>query len=312
MKIAGQFRLLLVLFPVFLLVLPLPGACSGGDRGFPGFEAEVYSLSDPAGAQDREGVRRLYREWYGLGSAVDSLGSLSTGEADEVLYEILMATELVAAMAPFPGLLQHASAALYALEERDLAARPHYVSYYRTSVLLRRFDEAERVYMHIDGSYPRVRVVDGGDVVGPRSLLRPAGDGISYDYERVPAIPLAAGVIVVGHDDCSWTQRALSDISGDREVSDFFSRKSVNIAPHNTIFQPVPAGARSNFSIVWDPGEWPEVDNWSVPNFYFFRGGRVVHVVRGWSGEEQLEEVRAGIAKVGGRPSPDHAMRNSQ
>jgi hypothetical protein len=46
--------------------------------------------------------------------------------------------------------------------------------------------------------------------------------------------------------------------------------------------------------------DWPGIDTWAMPTFYFFRDGRVVSKVSGW--ETHRDKIVDGFRKLGLQP----------
>lgn len=255
------------------------------------FEEEVSALIHPSTPIDKKKIRSSFFRNYSHYLSTDILPNLSTRD----LHDLLLATETVAALAPDAELSKYATTALDVLEQRSEAVRPHYISFYQTQIFLNNYDNAARSQPYLLGLLPSINILNLEENISPPSLLVRTSDYNSY--ERVEYSKLSDGVYFIGHHSCSWTRKALLDIEKDAYASEFFSSSAVYISPHNTILQPA-ASSKVEFLVAWDPNEWPEIDNWSMPSFYFVKDGSIIHVVRGWPNSSALNDIHIGINKV--------------
>jgi hypothetical protein len=112
-------------------------------------------------------------------------------------------------------------------------------------------------------------------------------------------------VIVVGHPNCHFSRNAVSDIESDLELKKRFSTHVKWIAPQddNLDFEVFQEWNRthidSQFSIVHRWSEWPLIESWETPNFYFFNEGKLVAHVVGWPREGRKTEILSALKKIG-------------
>ena len=55
----------------------------------------------------------------------------------------------------------------------------------------------------------------------------------------------------------------------------------------------------TQFAIAWRRDEWPQIDHWATPTFYFFARGDLVAKVSGWPDEGRHEELMAAARAAG-------------
>ena len=143
---------------------------------------------------------------------------------------------------------------------------------------------------------PRVIVVDDG-----RLTIRPA--------ERRP---FQDGVVVVSSPSCRFSSAAAAAIARD---------PALRAALHGSLWLVPPEGqlharevrqwnldhAGQQMVLAYDWLEWPDIDDWSTPAFYFFAGGHLVDQVSGWPldgrGMPQLRRAVAAWREAGGAPA---------
>lgn len=114
-----------------------------------------------------------------------------------------------------------------------------------------------------------------------------------------------ASIIAVSHPRCHFSTRAISDIASDALLAPLFRSHSVWITPQT--------GELSLGKIEWwnreyrdfaiapvvRQSDWPVVDYWGTPAFFFVRDGRVVAKVVGWPKEGRRDELVAAAQKAG-------------
>ena len=50
---------------------------------------------------------------------------------------------------------------------------------------------------------------------------------------------------------------------------------------------------------TWKKSEWPEIDSWATPSFYFYRDGQLVSRFAGWPNQGNEAALRKGLKQVG-------------
>ena len=201
----------------------------------------------------------------------------------------------------------------------ELLARTHETpsdirALWKTYVISRQFSKAialetrhgeidfgERVVQFVDRAGieradPSVRLI----AKGTRSLWRANHESAVLEREVV-SIPEHVHVVAIVSLGCSFSSRALAVIQRDAELAALFGSVSWLIPPDVTL------GARDVISwnrsfpsyalaYVHSVGEWPEIEYWDTPQFYFFARGRLVSSVAGWPREGRKAEMLIAYA----------------
>jgi len=115
--------------------------------------------------------------------------------------------------------------------------------------------------------------------------------------------PHAQVVVIAG---CHFSKDAAEAIETDPVLRPLFSRNTAWITPAGE--NPAdPDLARWNrdhplaaLRTAYRESEWPAIDTWNMPTFYFLRDGRVVAKVVGWQGRR--DAVLAGYRALGLAP----------
>lgn len=95
-------------------------------------------------------------------------------------------------------------------------------------------------------------------------------------------------VVIISSPLCAFSRAASSFIQGDEMMSHFFSRQGIWLMPpmRRLYLDRVVSWNKSHpdQEMVWayKASNWPIIDNWSTPVFYFIRKGVVVEKITGW------------------------------
>jgi hypothetical protein len=88
-----------------------------------------------------------------------------------------------------------------------------------------------------------------------------------------------AQVIAVVAPGCHFAQRAMKDVAADRDLSQLFSRVHW-LVPQEAIGDF--ADVKTPYTIAYDRNEFPMIDTWESPTFYFMVDGVVKRNIVGW------------------------------
>ncbi|MCK7594024.1 hypothetical protein [Pseudomarimonas salicorniae] len=128
------------------------------------------------------------------------------------------------------------------------------------------------------------------------------------DSQRLQAVGLPApsdGILVSSHPHCGPSQRAAEAIAADPQLAALFARHATLLVHQAGRFAAAeegawrPGGVTLPLNWVHREADWPEVDSWATPVFYFLRDGQVVATVSGWSKEGQREALLAAADQAG-------------
>jgi hypothetical protein len=248
-----------------------------------------------------------------IGSAYDDLfasvrpdkglGKISDHDLD-VLYN---AAHVAAFYTIAERYIQDMTAVLNELEKRGLAARNHYLHMYEAFIKARMLAQARELAKRhplpdlevlpelgdapdLVAGWPTELVVDP---VAPRLLRR------SVDLHE------PAQVVVVSHPLCHFSQAAMQEIQADPVLRKIFDAHAKWLAPQDPRFD-VDVLRRWNrehpgqeINLTFRREEWPMLDVWSTPTFYFFKNGAVTAKVEGWPKGGHRSELLAALRQVG-------------
>ena len=112
-------------------------------------------------------------------------------------------------------------------------------------------------------------------------------------------------IVVISSPLCHFCQRAIRSIESDAVLRPLIRNHALWIVPpdQSTPFATVARWNRlhpsEQMSYVYRREEWPMVERWETPVFYFLKDGRVVSTVRGWPDAGRKAELRRSLRLVG-------------
>lgn len=119
------------------------------------------------------------------------------------------------------------------------------------------------------------------------------------------------GVVVVSNPLCGFSTAAGAAIAKDPSLNAALKGSLWLVPPEGQLHvrevsQWNLAHDREQMVLAYDWLEWPEIDEWSTPTFYFFAGGKLVDKVNGWpldgSGARRLRQAIKSWNEAGGEP----------
>lgn len=281
------------------------GAEAGEDAPIDRYSQLVSTYSDAfkLGFERRSEVTEArFRELFASELAAFSMADIG----DIELHEFFSATDLSRgglpkdAYDPLPAQI-HAE-----LEQRALAAPEESQRMFGLWVRWRRFDEARALAARHPGLDVELLPADLGAI--------PANSTPAVlDYDAVPTriavrpIALDRGplIVVLSHPLCGPSERAKQSIEADPLLSKHFVAHSTWVAaPESRLMAEVFAKANAAHPALpirpmTHRVDWPVIDEYRTPVFYFLQDGAVQAKVVGWPPEGNRDAVLAGLKKIG-------------
>jgi hypothetical protein len=191
------------------------------------------------------------------------------------------------------------------LHRRGFARKDHDEKVYAALIESRSFDKARAFYkLHRLASVETVPdVLDNVTHKGPTTLLVSAG---GKKLAR-KSVDLRRGhlIVVVSSPLCHFCQRAIRSIESDEFLRPLIQDHALWIVPpdQSTPFATVAEWNRlhphEQMEYVYRREEWPLVERWETPVFYFLKDGRVAGKVRGWPAAGRKAEIRRSLRLAG-------------
>ncbi len=139
--------------------------------------------------------------------------------------------------------------------------------------------------------------------------LSDAGDAFLKEL-----IDIENAVVIVGHPRCKFSNNAVTAIAGDAQLASGMAASAIWIVDATTSLTDgaivkwnAEHPASLDFHVPWSSRDWPEINYWGTPAFYFFREGKLVKKVVGWpkeSVEEQKIKLKDGLRLIGSKATP--------
>lgn len=121
---------------------------------------------------------------------------------------------------------------------------------------------------------------------------------------RKPVKLVGTRIIVASHPLCSFSESALKQLEADPQLSRVFSEKSLWVLPQTATLnvdqllgweKKHPA---FNMAYMYDQHEWPMLDEWGTPIFYFLKDDKVVSKVVGWPPEGRKAQILESLKLI--------------
>ena len=192
------------------------------------------------------------------------------------------------------------------LHRRGIARKEDDENVFAALLESRSFDRARAfAKLHRLGSVAAVPdVVDDVAGTGPTRLV--VRDGGKRLVRTPTDLNRGSLIIVIASPLCHFSQRAVRSIEADASsLRPLIRNHALWIVPpdQSTPFATVAAWNRAHpheqMAYAYRREEWPMVERWETPVFYFFKQGRVVSNVRGWPVTGRKAELRRSLRLAG-------------
>lgn len=270
-----------------------------------GFDAVWRAERATKGLPDAARARAIGEEYDARLGPVARGGLASLGHADlDLLHRAAHTTAFHTLSAAHLGAVR---ATLDELERRGLAAKRHVIHAHELLIKARRLDEATA----LAARHPSLALeaVPALRQAGPAVRGRPGAWSVDSREDALvrrsidPGAP--AHVVVVSHPLCHFSRAAMEAVGAAPALTGALRGHATYLAPQDGSFhldvlrawdQAHPDQA---IAIALDRVEWPWVDSWETPTFYFLEGGAVVAKVSGWPSGGRLAELEEGARRIG-------------
>jgi len=257
-----------------------------------GFRDEVAALH--TSGLDSGGVefaRRVSRHYETLRAHYRPMSTLT----DRELLDLFKATTTAIFYTNDAAYLPDIVAAFDLLERRGQVTEKVRSDMRSSLVRVRAFDELAGQGLAGENEVPALRQAPDLNQDMPL-VIRADGSGRplveNYQWQK------GLSVIVVYGPHCAPSKKALTAISADRELAEFFRERALWLMPvdddvHVAAMKQLAMNpASSRVAVAYNRSSWPQIDSWTTPMFYFFDDGTLTHVEKGWRSDTQLETLR--------------------
>lgn len=140
--------------------------------------------------------------------------------------------------------------------------------------------------------------------IGSHQLLTLDENSDSFRLKKQP--PRDNQILVIADPACPFTENAINAIEANSYLKKIFEQKSLWITPPlnrlNTteIFKWNATHTLAKLGIAYFKRDWPEVDTWATPTFYFFHDGKRTSKTVGWPANRDNRKILEDAIKSSG------------
>lgn len=193
------------------------------------------------------------------------------------------------------------------LQERNKATNQHYEKLYKAYILVRMLNEALDLRLR----HPTPEMEALPELLESTNLTKnvPTEWQVDLTQNKLErrSVDIASGphVIIVSHPNCHFSQNAMRDIMADPILKHALATHSKLLMPqsYDLNFNSVQLWNQTHpefpMSITYFRKEWPSIDYWGTPSFYFFKDGALQTTVIGWPREGNKEKLLEALQQIG-------------
>lgn len=142
----------------------------------------------------------------------------------------------------------------------------------------------------LNGSLPPPVPATAGQTPG-RLVLAGSPGQQKWQHFRFPKGP---AIVLVTRDDCGFSANFQRYLSKQPKLQQLFQQYSLQIA--GVGYQ---LSANAKILDIYQTQQWPEIDYWGTPAFYFYQDGRLQGSLLGWPAEGRTEELQQMLKRIG-------------
>lgn len=196
--------------------------------------------------------------------------------------------------------------ALDELERRGQATAEQYRSVHASLIAARLLPEARTLAQRHPElaleAIPEIR--EAGDVVAGQPSVWTLDETQSALVHRGFDLRQPAQIVVVSSAWCHFCEAAAEALQADPELLEIFAARSHWIAPPEAfgledLQKWNRAHPRMQISLAIRRADWPAIDGWNTPTFYFFQNGALITQVSGWPRAGRRAEIAAALRTIG-------------
>lgn len=143
-------------------------------------------------------------------------------------------------------------------------------------------------------------IVEPAKKTGP-AVYAVSEDGKTLTYREVDLEKLI--IVSSVSPGCHFSRDIVALILGDPGLVKLFKEHAVNVdsSPYSLDAEELATANREgfNYEVLYRADAWKGFDFAATPQFYFVKGGKVVHRIKGVKPDEFKEKLAAGLAAVG-------------
>ena len=111
-----------------------------------------------------------------------------------------------------------------------------------------------------------------------------------WQHFRFPAGP---AIVLVTHEECGFSANFQQYLQNQPTMAKEFASYSIQLAPVGTQLSASPT-----IYDIYQESQWPEINRWDTPVFYFYLDGQLQGSVSGWPKEGREAELTAHLQRI--------------
>lgn len=269
-------------------------------------ELRQVEISTVGASSFQQRVARIVGEYEKLFSGYFSSGELESLSAGD-LKLVFQATNKAVFYSGEEKYLRQLQTVLQELESNGLATDEHYRDVHKGMIEARVFAEARGMAEeHAELDLEVVPAVNKSPELATHE--GPTEWAVASDRNELTQQPVnledGPRIIVAAHPNCHFTQDAIQDIEQDPKLSKVMENYSKWIVPQRGSLDIDAVQEWNNnypsasMTLVVDRDEWPAIDYWGTPTFYFFDNGILKDKVVGWPKGGRAEELSQAVENL--------------
>lgn len=289
----------------FLLVLWLhviacrTNAPSSIEQRFDAFVRAERTTRDLTERARFSAIATAYREMARVGKTLDRI-------SDRDLDLLYRGAQMESYYSHDPTTIRDMASSLDALQKRGLASSEHYVHMHEAFIGARMLIEARKLEkQHPMAEFEVLPDVHEADHLVPGRPTEWSVNPDKRELRRNSVDMRSVHIVIVSHPLCHFSQSAMRDIQADPVLSEIFLDNAKWLAPQSNridfdvIQKWNREHPRQETTLTFRRDEWPMIDSWATPTFYFLKNGAVVAKVEGWPKEGRRSELLSALRQVG-------------
>lgn len=145
----------------------------------------------------------------------------------------------------------------------------------------------------LNGSSPPPVPATAGQTPGRLVLAGPPGQQ-QWQHFRFPKGP---AIVLVTRDGCGFSANFQRYLTEQPKLQQLFQQYSLQIA--SVGYQ---LSANAEILDIYQTQQWPEIDYWGTPAFYFYQDGRLQGSLLGWPAKGRANELQQMLERIGLSP----------
>ncbi|NQZ07862.1 MAG: hypothetical protein HRT35_11935 [Algicola sp.] len=174
---------------------------------------------------------------------------------------------------------------------------------HRAYMMSRQFEKLNDLVKSHPLLFPEPLPVINAKAIDQRSLYQVDKNKQSLSQKPFE-FPSGGHLVVVSSPICKPCKQAIGWLKSKPAVFDVVVKNSTWITPvfgdmfFDEIKQSHKDYAPIEMKYTYQEGQWPEIEFWGTPSFYFYMDGKLVKQVVGWPGNDRAKALLAGLKAI--------------